>query len=1001
MAFRASDSQTKRRWLNHSHSFRFEQLENRYMLAADLLTTFGGAGEDRVEGGPEVDAAGNIYVAGKFSDTVDFDLSHTHPGDIDVLTSAGDLDVFVAKYDSTGKLNWLRQFGGTGLEAAQSIDLDPNGNVLISGTFRSDIVDFDATASYADDRDLLNQVGTSDGFVVKLDGNGAFQWVTGIHGTDNTIGSWITADSLSNVYLAGITRSSETNLGPFTLTGTGGRDGFVAKMDPSGVFQWVQPVASSGDDKMQAVVIDESDPDSANWKVIAAGFLSDQANVAGQVVAAAGETDVAVVQLSFDGQLQSVTTAGGPGVDRSYAVDLDPAGNIVVGGFFEDSVDFDPDPIGTATLTSTGYADAFIWKLDGAGNYVAAKRMGGTGFDTVGPEGLMVASDGTTYVTGQFYSLADFDSILLRSRGGADGYVAALDGNLDFAWAQQFGGGNGEVFFDQRVNDSGTWGWVRQPADDSGVGIALDGNGALYVAGDYKGTARFLNGEQRASAGDSDGLLWRLDAPAPRIRGNVFADFNGDGQNNDFGEGIQDGWVVYLDSNDNGQFDEGEVSTTTDGDAGFFDFGVVAPGDYVVRQQLPEGWTQTGPAGGAGHVLTVADGDGPVHVDFANQIAAERTTYSSADVPQNIRKDPVHSTLSIPQSTTVFDVNVTLSISHPDPDDLDVFLVGPEGTRVELFTDVGVYSNSSETVLDDETTELIAWTTQPLSGTYRPESPLAGFDYSDAQGTWTLEIITDVHPSTADRGTLHIWSLEILGTTPAPPAPTLAIDDVSVTEGDSGTVTAEFTVTRSGDLTQTATIDFATADGTATAGSDYAASLGTLTFDPGVETLTVAVTVNGDTDEESDETFFVNLTNAVGATITDAQGVGTILDDDGPTTTDTLFVYDISFDSKRGGRDFRAVFEIRSDSDGDGLGTANDAVAAGVSVTVTFAGQSYTGVTDSNGIFRTDWVKNLGSGDYYANVVDLALADFVWNRLALDLEDDSDGDGFPDDLLTV
>ena len=74
--------------------------------------------------------------------------------------------------------------------------------------------------------------------------------------------------------------------------------------------------------------------------------------------------------------------------------------------------------------------------------------------------------------------------------------------------------------------------------------------------------------------------------------------------------------------------------------------------------------------------------------------------------------------------------------------------------------------------------------------------------------------------------------------------------------------------------------------------------------------------------------------------------------------------------------------------------------ASGVDITVTFAGTTYTGTTDSNGVFRTPWVRNTPAGDQYANAVDLALAGFIWDQL-LDLEDDSDGDGQPDDLLTV
>lgn len=111
---------------------------------------------------------------------------------------------------------------------------------------------------------------------------------------------------------------------------------------------------------------------------------------------------------------------------------------------------------------------------------------------------------------------------------------------------------------------------------------------------------------------------------------------------------------------------------------------------------------------------------------------------------------------------------------------------------------------------------------------------------------------------------------------------TVAIDDVVVTEGDAETVAATFTVSLSHPSRESVSIDFAAADGTATTGTDHQTTSGTLTFAPGVTTRTVTVLVNGDTGDEFDETFFVNLTNPANATLADAQGVGTIVDDDIP-----------------------------------------------------------------------------------------------------------------------
>ncbi|MDL5367048.1 Calx-beta domain-containing protein [Xanthomonas sp. NCPPB 2654] len=114
--------------------------------------------------------------------------------------------------------------------------------------------------------------------------------------------------------------------------------------------------------------------------------------------------------------------------------------------------------------------------------------------------------------------------------------------------------------------------------------------------------------------------------------------------------------------------------------------------------------------------------------------------------------------------------------------------------------------------------------------------------------------------------------------------PTLSIDDVSVNEGNSGTTTATFTVSLSAASGQTVSVDYASADGTATAGSDYVARVGTLTFAPGTTAQGVAITVNGDTAVEPNETFSVDLSGASNAGIARATGTGTITNDDAVVT---------------------------------------------------------------------------------------------------------------------
>jgi hypothetical protein len=119
------------------------------------------------------------------------------------------------------------------------------------------------------------------------------------------------------------------------------------------------------------------------------------------------------------------------------------------------------------------------------------------------------------------------------------------------------------------------------------------------------------------------------------------------------------------------------------------------------------------------------------------------------------------------------------------------------------------------------------------------------------------------------------------GIWPALGAPSITINDVTVTEGNTGTVSATFTLSLSAPSSQTVSVHYATADDTASAaGGDYQAKAGTLTFAPGVTNQTVTVLVNGDRLGEYDEDFLLLLTNPTNAFVGDIKGVGTIVDDE-------------------------------------------------------------------------------------------------------------------------
>lgn len=195
----------------------------------------------------------------------------------------------------------------------------------------------------------------------------------------------------------------------------------------------------------------------------------------------------------------------------------------------------------------------------------------------------------------------------------------------------------------------------------------------------------------------------------------------------------------------------------------------------------------------------------------------------------------------------------------------------------------------------------------------------AGQDYTTASGqltflngettkTFTVSITNDslneanetvnlTLSNVTGSGDLGSPSTAVLTITDDDPQPSLSINDATVNEGNSGTTNAVFTVTLSAVSGQTVTVNYQTANGTATAPSDYQAIPSTvLTFLPGETTKTITVLVNGDTDAEANENFFVNLSGAVNATISDNQGQGTITSDDTPLIGLSSSTYSVTED---------------------------------------------------------------------------------------------------------
>lgn len=144
----------------------------------------------------------------------------------------------------------------------------------------------------------------------------------------------------------------------------------------------------------------------------------------------------------------------------------------------------------------------------------------------------------------------------------------------------------------------------------------------------------------------------------------------------------------------------------------------------------------------------------------AVEISDHSRKFYSQDVPKYIYSlKTISSTLDIDETGFITDLNVKLDIQHTQNEDLDVYLIFPDGTVIELFTDVGEDSKSFiGTILDDESPISITDSLGPFNGSYRPEGNLSDFIGKCVTGTWTLEVTDDYE---IDKGELPSWALFI------------------------------------------------------------------------------------------------------------------------------------------------------------------------------------------------------------------------------------------------
>ncbi|MFM1998408.1 MAG: hypothetical protein RL204_355 [Bacteroidota bacterium] len=369
-----------------------------------------------------VDASGNVYSVGRFSNTVDFD-----PGSgTSNITSTSNYDMFVSKLDISGNFVWAKKLSGSTFISPSKVAIDPSGNPIYVGYF-SGTVDFNPNAG------ATNLTGSSNSFVLKLDATGNFVFVKSFVATSANSILDIEINTNGDMLLAGYF-TSNTDFDPGTgvaqqTVNSNSQDAFICKLDNSGNYLWATKIGGPNSDQINGI---DTDP---NGNILVTGsfrnYVDFDPGAGSFVMQTSGSTldDIFIAKYSPTSAFiwaRQIGSADGNYTDEdANDIGVDPSGNVVIVGFYYESFDFNPGP-GTFTMTTNLNRNTFVVGLNslGAFNYAFDFDMVSLG----GSESYTTEIDGNgnIYVGGYTDGTCDMNPNIPVNNIVSDDYQAFL-----------------------------------------------------------------------------------------------------------------------------------------------------------------------------------------------------------------------------------------------------------------------------------------------------------------------------------------------------------------------------------------------------------------------------------------------------------------------------------------------------------------------------------------------------------------------------------------------
>jgi pimeloyl-ACP methyl ester carboxylesterase len=314
---------------------------------------------------------------------------------------------------------WSLQYGSpSGTGWGYGVSATSDGGALVTGVFQG-TVDFGGGP-------LMNAGSNSyDIFVLKLDSGGNHAWSRSYGDAWNDRGLSVSATDDGGALGTG-SFVGTVNFGGGPLTSAGINDVFVLKLDSGGNHVWSRRYGGTSYDEGQNV------SETSDGGAVVTGDFRGTVNFGGGPLTSAGFDDIFVLTLDSGGNHVWSRRYGSTSVDYGYSVSATSDGGAAVTGTFEGTLDFGGGP-----LVSAGYGDIFVLKLDSGGNHVWSRRYGSTLADD--GWSVAATSDGAALVTGTFQGTVDFGGGPLTSGGFDDVFVLKLDLGGSHAWSRSYG----------------------------------------------------------------------------------------------------------------------------------------------------------------------------------------------------------------------------------------------------------------------------------------------------------------------------------------------------------------------------------------------------------------------------------------------------------------------------------------------------------------------------------------------------------------------------------